>query len=393
MTKASDPLQIRKRLSRLNRKRKANRPAPGAAPGALTASPNATATRVRYSRFGDGDAVEHSISSVAEIPPVPADGKGISWIDVQGFADIGLIEEIGQHFHLHPLVIADLVHTGQRPKSEIHDDYIVTILRQPRGGPPFDCEQTAIVWCNSFVLTCQERHGDIFDPVRNRMRKGTRLLADIGAGYFAYTLLDTIIDGYFPILEAYGELIEDLEQQVMERPNPRLIADIHVLKRELLDMRRAIWSQREAVNILLRDETALISEALKIYLRDCADHCFQLLDMVEVYREVAQGLIELHLSSVSNRMNEIMKVLTVISTIFIPMTFIAGLYGMNFDRKFPFNMPELGWRFGYGFALCLMAMSAGAMLVYFWRKSWIGDGPKKTPPFGEKPDAPGARSP
>ena len=312
-----------------------------------------------------------SSKNLNDLPQALCKGQ-VVWIDVQGLADIELIEKLGQCFGLHPLVVSDLVHTGQRPKTEIHDDYILVILREPRSGPPFDSEQIAIVIGDKFVLTFQERHGDLFDPIRRRMDEGSKRMREFGASYLAYALIDTIVDEYFPILEGYGELTEKLEHQVISQPQPHLITDIHVLKRELLDMRRALWSQREAVNLLLRDESDLVPDGIKVYLRDCADHSFQLLDMIEVYREVSQGLVDLHLSSVANRMNEIMKVLTVIATIFIPMTFVAGLYGMNFDRASPYNLPELGWTFGYLFALGIMAASTITMLIYFWRKGWIG---------------------
>ena len=353
MGKSTHTTELLKRLQRLERKRRRVRRPPGSAPGA-------------------GQVPITNIDELRAQTQTAADDS-ILWLDLQGFADTALIEKIGQHFGLHPLVISDVVHVGQRPKTEIHDDYVVIILRQPRGGPPFDSEQITLVLGKSFVLTFQELHGDIFDPVRKRMREGSKRLRAIGASYLGYALVDAIVDGYFPILEAYGELTETLEQRVIEQPHPHLITDIHVLKRELLEIRRALWSQREAVNVLLRDDTDLITDGLKIYLRDCADHSFQLLDMVEVYREVSQGLVDLHLSSVSNRMNEIMKALTVTATTFIPMTFVAGLYGMNFDRASPYNLPELGWVYGYPFALGLMALSSAALLTYFWRKGSIGN--------------------
>lgn len=365
---------IVQRLRKITRKRKHARQHVGAAPGTIFETPDASETNIRAQLYGiaTGGAVEISgLEEIKQLQQQQADGS-ILWVDIQGLANITTIISIAQHFNLHPLVIEDVVNVGQRPKAEVHDnDYVVVLMREPCAGPPFDSEQLAIVFGPGFVLTFQERHGDIFNPVRQRLSAGSRRLRDIGAAYLGYSLIDAVIDGYFPILEGYGDLTEAMEQKAIEEPAPDMITEIHVLKRELLEIRRALWSQREALNVLLRDDTALISDPLKIYFRDCADHSFQLLDLVESYREVSQGLVDLHLSSVSNRMSEIMKVLTVLATIFIPMTFIAGLYGMNFDAASPWNMPELKWRFGYFYALGLMALSTIIMLIYFRRKGLI----------------------
>ena len=211
-----------------------------------------------------------------------------------------------------------------------------------------------------------------------------------GVDYLAYALIDALVDSYFPILENYGELIEGLEEQVIAQPEPARVARIQRLRRELLEIRRALWPQREVLSALLREDTPCIAPGTRVFLRDCADHTAQLLDMVEIHREVTSGLLDLHLSSLSTRMNEIMKVLTIIATIFIPLGFIAGLYGMNFDRKVsPLNMPELGWRFGYPFALALMLAVALAMLAYFWRSGWIGTRRDRADDGDAPPDVPG----
>ncbi len=364
-------LAAKSRLKHLNLKRKAHRPAVGSAPGTFAEHASATATTVTVSDITATGVMAKTLLEQNGLPQQPGDAKTVQWIDIQGLANTELISQIGEQLNIHPLSIADLVNLGQRPKAEIHDDFFIVFLREPRGGPPFDSEQIAIVAGKNFVLTVQERRGDIFDPVRARLQAGSKRVASMGAPYLAYALIDAIIDSYFPILEAYGELTEGLEEQVIEKPQPSLIADIHVLKRELLEMRRALWAQREAMNTLLRQEHELLPESLKVYFRDCSDHSFQLLDMVEVYREVAQGLVDLHLSSASNRMNEVMKILTVISVIFMPMTFIVGLYGMNFDTSSPFNMPELSWRFGYIASLLVMAASTVSLLIYFGKKGWI----------------------
>lgn len=363
-----------RRLQNMRRKRKFAQNNVGSAPGTIIKSPDAEPTVVRGWPFEGGSEDAVTITDVDSIKSLQS-GKidGGLWIDVRGLADTKFIAEIGEAFGLHPLVIEDVANIAQRPKAEVHDDdYIVIVLREPCGGPPFDSEQVAIVIGPDFVLTFQERASDIFDPVRKRLIEGSRPMRELGAPYLGYALIDSIVDSYFPILEGYGELSETLEQTVIEEPDPGRITEIHLLKRELQAMRRALWSQREAIATLQRADTKLIPDALKIYLRDCSDHSFQLLDMVEVYREISQGLVDLHLSAISNRMNEIMKVLTIISMIFLPMSFLTGLYGMNFVTTSPYNLPELKWKFGYFWALGLMLTSAGGMLYYFWRKGWIG---------------------
>lgn len=373
MTKLMHKPAIIQRLKKLTSKRKHPRQQTGAAPGSIFETPDASSTQIQAQLYGTTGFEPVTISDLAQVQQLQQHVEGsILWLDIQGLADTQLIASIGQHFNLHPLVIEDVINVGQRSKAEVHDDCVVVLMREPCGGPPFDSEQLAIVFGSDFVLTFQERQGDIFSPVRKRLGEGSRRLRDMGASYLAYALIDALVDGYFPILGRYGDLTEAIEQRAIEDPAPDMINEIHLLKRELLEIRRAVWAHREAINVLLRDDTVLISDALKIYLHDCADHSFQLLDLVESYREVSQGLVELHLSSVSNRMNEIMKVLTVMATIFIPMTFIAGLYGMNFDASSPWNMPELKWRFGYFYALGLMLLSTVAMLVYFRRKGLIG---------------------
>ncbi|MCB1468802.1 MAG: magnesium/cobalt transporter CorA [Rhizobiaceae bacterium] len=363
-----------RRLQNMRRKRKFAQNNVGSAPGTIIKSPDAEPTVVRGWPFEGGSEDAVTITDVDSIKSLQS-GKidGGLWIDVRGLADTKFIAEIGEAFGLHPLVIEDVANIAQRPKAEVHDDdYIVIVLREPCGGPPFDSEQVAIVIGPDFVLTFQERASDIFDPVRKRLIEGSRPMRELGAPYLGYALIDSVVDSYFPILEGYGELSETLEQTVIEEPDPGRITEIHLLKRELQAMRRALWSQREAIATLQRADTKLIPDALKIYLRDCSDHSFQLLDMVEVYREISQGLVDLHLSAISNRMNEIMKVLTIISMIFLPMSFLTGLYGMNFVTTSPYNLPELKWKFGYFWALGLMLTSAGGMLYYFWRKGWIG---------------------
>jgi magnesium transporter len=322
--------------------------------------------------YDDGRLVEHHGATLADIEERAA-GLPRIWVDVQGLANVELIRGLGERYGLHQLTIADIVNAHQRPKLERHDDHLFIVLRLPDRTEGLVTEQLSILLGRDFVLTFQERPGDCFDPVRERLRRPESPMRGRGVDYLAYALIDALVDSYFPLLESYGEQIEALEERVIARPEPARVVQIQRLRRELLEVRRALWPQREVLSALLREDTPCIAPGTRLFLRDCADHTAQLLDVVEIHREVSSGLLDLHLSSVSTRMNEIMKVLTIIATIFIPLGFIAGLYGMNFDTEIsPFNMPELKWRFGYPFALALMLAVALGMLAYFWRKGWLG---------------------
>jgi magnesium transporter len=236
-----------------------------------------------------------------------------------------------------------------------------------------ESEQISIFVGKNFVLTFQEREGDCFEPVRERIRAGRGRIRKEGPDYLTYAIIDAVVDNYFPILEHYGERIEGLEAEVITSTTDETIAKIHDIKRDLLSLRRAIWPKREALSALSREPQPVFSDETRVYLRDCYDHTVQLMDMVETYRELASGLMDVYLTSVSNRMNEVMKVLTIIATIFIPLGFVAGVYGMNFNQETSaFNMPELGWKYGYLYCLGLMAVIAAGLLVYFRRKGWLG---------------------
>ena len=237
----------------------------------------------------------------------------------------------------------------------------------------FWVEQVSLILGEHYLLTVQEEpERDCFDRVRDRIRSDKGIIRKQGADYLAYTLLDAIIDGFFPVLEAYGERIDELEDEVVSNPSKNTLEKIYRLRRELLALRRCIWPQRDAINTLIRDGSSLVSEGVKIYLRDCYDHTVQVMDMVETYRELSSGLMDVYLSSVSNKMNEIMKLLTVISSVFIPLTFIAGVYGMNFDPDAsPWNMPELKWSLGYPLCWVLMLGVAGSLVYFFWKRGWF----------------------
>jgi magnesium transporter len=261
-----------------------------------------------------------------------------------------------------------VAHTHQRPKVEEYDQHTFIVLRMPQpDAERFETDQISIFLGSNYVLTFQEREGDCWGPIRERLRTARGRLRHTGADYLAYGLIDSLIDAYFPILERTGEEVERLEDELAERADVRLVARIHEVKRDLLGLRRLIWPLREMINTLIRDRSPRITEATQLYFRDCYDHAITLIDIVETYRDIAAGLHDLYLSSMSNRLNEVIKVLTIISTIFIPLSFIASVYGMNFEV-----MPELKWRWGYYLALGIMAGTAAILLSYFWRKGWIG---------------------
>jgi magnesium transporter len=300
----------------------------------------------------------------------------VSWIDVLGLGNMATWNTLIPIFNLHQMLVEDVVNVPQRPKVEDYQDQlliiaIMVVLNPDRTG--FTKEQVSLVLGKNYLLTVQEEpEEDCFHGVRKRIEIDRGIIRTQGADYLAYCLLDAIVDGFFPVLEYYGELIENLEDEVITHPNRSTLEKIYKVRRELLTIRRAIWPQRDAINSLIRDGSDLVSSEVQVYLRDCYDHTVQVMDMVETYRELATGLMDVYLSAVSNRMNEIMKLLTVISAIFIPLTFIAGVYGMNFDRsKSPLNMPELGWYWGYPLCVALMMTIAGSLVFFFWKRGWF----------------------
>lgn len=372
----------------VRRKRRQRRTPPGAPPGTLTADPNAPKPRIRLISFGPEAFTERAVG-VSDPLPVRPKGHTVQWVNVDGLGDVETVRRIGAAFGLHPLALEDIVDVHQRPKVESYDGHLFIITRMPilerdaglasgngNGRPAgrLETEQVAICLGRDFVVTFQEeQQSDVFEPVRRRLRSAARQIRTLGADYLAYALIDAAIDAFFPLLEFYGERVEDLEREVVARPDPAQMARIHDLKRDLLTARRAIWPQRELLAALLRDEGDLVSAQTQIYLRDCYDHSVQLIDMIEMDREITSGLIDIHLSSVSNRMNEVMKVLTIIATVFIPLTFIVGIYGMNFDPAAgPWNMPELRWRYGYPVTMLAMAAIAAGLIASFWYRGWIG---------------------
>ena len=293
----------------------------------------------------------------------------VTWINIDGVHDVELIEKLGNHFDLHPLIMEDIVNTQQRPKTEDSGSYIFVVLQMlqyDEKEKELNSEQVSLVLGANFVLSFQESSGDVFEPVRDRLKKNKGRIRKLGADYLTYALIDAIVDNYFIALEHLGEIIEDIEDTLVRTPTPETLQTIHNMKREAISLRKSIWPLREAISSLERSETPLIHKTTRVYLRDVYDHTIQVIDTVESFRDMVAGMLDIYLSSVSNRMNEIMKVLTIFAAIFIPLTFIAGIYGMNFT-----SMPELSWRWGYPSVLIFMALSAAVLLFYFKRKKWL----------------------
>jgi magnesium transporter len=350
-------------------------PAPvGAEPGTLVVDPEAPTPRVQIIAYGPEELVETVIDDVEHI----ADYLGrypVSWVNVDGLGDPEIVQRLGQIFGIHELAQEDILNVRHRPKLEEFDDHLFIMTRMAGGGEPFQYEQMSLLLGSNYVLSLQQRPGDCLDPVRERLRHKRGTFRSYGADYLAYSILDAVVDGYFPVLEDYGERLEELEEEILERPRQATILKVQSAKRDMLALRRSIWPQREFFGALVRDPTPLLTDRTRTYLRDTHDHAIRIMDLVDTYRDISSGLTDLYMSSVSNRMNDVMKVLTVIATIFIPLTFIAGIYGMNFNPEVsPFNMPELNWYWAYPACWVVMITIAALLLMFFRRKGWIGSG-------------------
>lgn len=359
------------------RSRLSHEPAPGAAPGTLVPHPeNMGASKLFLIDYDKEVFVERGIKDIDECIPYLTDERpSVTWVDVRGIGkDPKLFERIGEILKVHPLALEDIVNVPQRPKTDVFPDQQLIIGRMVKleGEGVLKTEQIGILFGQNYVLTVQEDpDDDVLECVRERLRKNRGTIRSLGADYLAYAILDAVVDGFFPVLEKMGERLEDLEIEASLAKRGMSKA-IHDTKRDLLTVRRAIWPQRDLVNSLLREGSPLIEKETRLYLRDTYDHAVQVMDMVETFREVASGLMDLYLSGVSNRMNEIMKVLTILSTIFLPITAIGGVYGMNFHHESsPYNMPELDWYYGYPMVLGLMSMSVLGLLIYYRKKGWI----------------------
>ena len=328
-------------------------------------------TRITLIDYDAEQLQERELSSIEEAFPLK-DLPTNTWVNIDGLHQIDIIEKTGQHFNIHPLVLEDILNTGQRPKTEEYEDLIFVVLKMlyynedEEDDEKIRSEQFSLILGTNFLITFQEIQGDVFKAVRERIRKPQTRIRKAGCDYLAYALIDAIVDHYFLILEILGENIETLEEELLENPGKETVETIHALKQDMIYMRKQIWPIREVVNSLVKSESSLINESTHIYFRDVYDHTIQIIDTIESYRDVLAGMLDIYLSTVSNKMNEVMKVLTIIATIFIPITFVAGIYGMNF--RF---MPELEWRWGYLMFWCVIAGIVGFMVGFFKKRKWL----------------------
>ena len=348
---------------------------PGSMPGTITIADGSKPSEITLIDYNSQEH-RHATNLSPEECTAHLTTKSVSWVDVGGLGDRAILERLALVFHLHPLLLENIVNVPQRPKLEDYQDQLVIITQMVnydyREGRIW-LEQVSFVLGQNYLLTVQEEpQQDCFTPVRDRLAKNKGIIRQQKADYLTYALWDSIIDSFFPVLEIYSEKIEELEELVLTQPTEATLSKIHQVRRELLSLRRAIWPQRDVLNILIRDGHPLIDRHILQYLKDCYDHTVQIIDMIEIYRELASGLMDVYLSAVSNKMNQVMKLLAVISTIFIPLTFMAGIYGMNFNpQSSPLNMPELNWYWGYPLCILLMLAIAISLIGYFWRLGWL----------------------
>ncbi|MBK9428370.1 MAG: magnesium/cobalt transporter CorA [Gammaproteobacteria bacterium] len=349
---------------------------PGTPPGTLLpAAEGAAPARIRLLEYTAERCKEIAVESLDDCLPylkTPA----ATWIHIQGAPSPAMLKQLGQKFGLHPLALEDVQNTGQRPKFDPHPEHYFLIAALPRSADnEIHIDQVSIFLGPGFLVTFTSNGEDPFEPIRKRLHAESSLIRGYPVGYLLYAVLDLVIDAGFPVLEKLGEEIEHLEEAVLDSPSRDTVTTIHHLRRNLLVLRRMLWPQRDLVSAILREENNLIDEHTRLYLRDCHDHAIQVMDLLENYRDMITSLMDIYLSSLSYRMNDVMRTLTVIATIFMPLTFIAGLYGMNFGNgnpaASPLAMPELNWYFGYPLALGIMVAVAGAMGLYFRRKGWF----------------------
>jgi magnesium transporter len=349
---------------------------PGTAPATLVAPPNQEGRNPEVSliEYDAHTILEKKVERVDEIFSCLESDK-VSWINIGGLGDVEMLKQLGLHFRIHPLALEDMLNAGQRPKVDEYDNQLFIVLQMVYSTEDNDIvfEQVCIVLGNRFVITVQEESGrDVFDPVRQRLRQGGGNARYMKSDYLAYALIDAVVDQYFPLIESLGDSMEEFQETVLENPTRERLRELHNFRHAIAELRRAVWPQRDVLGRLMRDETGLVDGRTRPFFRDCYDHTVIILDLLETFRDAARNIMDLYLSSLSIRTNEVMRVLTVISSIFIPLTFIAGVYGMNFDRSTSgFNMPELEWRFGYLYALALMITVAIGMIIFFKRKKWL----------------------
>ncbi len=340
----------------------------GAPPGTIVYSGEAHTEKVKITliEYDEKECIEKTFFDIDECFSY-VNPAMVKWINVDGIHDAALIEKIGKQFNIHPLTLEDIVNPNQRAKFEDYDNYVVSIMKMISHDTEIHSEQLSVILLQGMVISFQEiEGGDAFDYIRNRIRQGKGRIRRMGADYLAYALIDSVVDCYFTILEKIGDKIETLEEELMNEPSRQTLHQLHNMKREMIFVRKAVWPMRELINNMERSETELIKPSTDIYLRDVHDHTIRVIDTVETYRDLLSGMMDIYLSSVSNKMNEVMKMLTIITTIFVPVTFIAGVYGMNFEY-----MPELHSKWGYATVWGIMIIIILSLLIYFKRRKWL----------------------
>jgi magnesium transporter len=342
----------------------------GLSPGTLVyiGEKKAETTKFALINYDREQLQEKELAAIDESFPYK-DTPPVTWININGLREINVIEKIGHHFDIHPLTLEDIVNTGQRPKAEEYDEYVFIVFKMlfyDDANDHITSEQVSLILGAHYLISFQEKEGDVFNFVRERIRKAKGRIRRSGPDYLAYALIDATVDHYFFILEKVGEKMEQMEEELLENPIPQTMRRIHSLKREMIFFRKQVWPIRELLNHLLHEESQLVQESSHIFFRDIYDHTIQVIDTIESMRDVLTGMLDLYLSTVSNKMNEVMKVLTIMATIFIPMTFVAGIYGMNF--KF---MPELEWKWSYPLLWVVLVTMFILMLFWFKRKRWL----------------------
>lgn len=330
--------------------------------------------KITLAHYNESKYEQITISKISKIESY-LDEKSVTWLNIAGIHDIELLQEIGNYFHIHPLVLEDIVNTDQRAKSEEYDEYQYVVIRKlnfPDKANELESDQISFILFKNLLISFQEDNLPIFESIYNRLKVDGNRIRKYGTDYLMYVLIDNVVDGYFDVLDRFGDKLEDLEDQIMDGPEKDTMQGIQHLRRELIFFRKSVWPLRDMLNNLYRLDTPLIDASMRIYLRDVYDHSIHVIDTIENYRDMVMSLTDTYMSSVSNRMNEIMKVLTIIATIFIPLTFIVGLYGMNFNTSVsPFNMPELKFYYGYPAVWLVMIIVAIIMIIYFRRKKWL----------------------
>ncbi len=342
----------------------------GLPPGSLiyTGEKIEETTQITIVDYDENEVQTRELTSWAECPMLK-DRPGVTWINVNGISHVGNLERLGECFKLHPLVLEDVLNVDQRPKIEDYEEYLYIVIKTISSQPEVDeivAEQISLILGANYVLSFHEGNGDLFKPIRERILAAKGRIRKAGADYLAYALMDLIVDNYFVALERFGEQVEFMEDEVVRQPVPSTLQTVHHLKNHMIILRRSLWPLREVIARLERRESPLIQDTSAVYFKDVYDHTIIAIDTVETYRDILSGLLDIYLSSVSNRLNEVMKVLTIIATIFMPLTFIVGLYGMNFK-----HMPELEWQYGYFACLVFIVLVAGCMVLFFKKKKWI----------------------